>query len=396
MAVDFKVIVIGRGMMGAAAARHLSAMIEGVALIGPREPAERKSHHGGVFASHYDEARIARTFDDNVVWATLAARSLDRYAEIEAKSGISFFTEAGCLFAGPPPQRGQGYLGRALDVAATLHFEIETLEPSALSERFPQFSLNGSFKGFFEKRRAGHVNPRALVRAQVALAETSGARVIDATVTGVRDAGDHVEVSVTDRVYTAERVLVAAGGFTNFNRLLPSPADIRVAARTVVFYEVGEREMALFGDMPSSIIFGDRDEDHIYILPPVRYPDGKAYLKLGGDTEAKIFDRLDEAGAWFRSDGDPAERDQLVAIASRLMPALSGCPVTAAPCVATFTPTAYPYAGFTDSPRIALLTGGNFVAAKSSDELGRLGAVIMTQGWLGEEDFGRELTPVFR
>ena len=91
MACDFKAIIIGRGMMGAAAARHLSAMIEGVALIGPSEPVERKNHHG-VFASHYDEARITRTFDDNIVWATLAARSLDRYAEIEAKSGISFFT----------------------------------------------------------------------------------------------------------------------------------------------------------------------------------------------------------------------------------------------------------------------------------------------------------------
>jgi sarcosine oxidase len=106
MAVDFKVIIVGRGMMGAAAARHLSGMIEGVALIGPSEPVERKSHHG-VFASHYDEARITRSFDDNAVWATLAARSLDRYHEIEAKSGISFFTEAGCLFAGPPAQPGE-------------------------------------------------------------------------------------------------------------------------------------------------------------------------------------------------------------------------------------------------------------------------------------------------
>jgi glycine/D-amino acid oxidase-like deaminating enzyme len=70
------------------------------------------------------------------------------------------------------------------------------------------------------------------------------------------------------------------------------------------------------------------------------------------------------------------------------MPDLAGCPVTTAPCVATFTPTAYPYAGFTSSPRIAVLTGGNFVAAKSSDELGRLGAVLMTEGRLGDEDFG--------
>ncbi|KQV82860.1 FAD-dependent oxidoreductase [Rhizobium sp. Root1220] len=395
MTVDFKVIIIGRGMMGAAAARHLSGMIDGVALIGPREPAERKSHDG-VFASHYDEARITRTFDDNLVWATLAARSLDRYAEIEATSGISFFTEAGCLFAGPPPSPGQGYLGRALDIANTLNIGVETLEPAALSDRFPQFSLNGSFKGYFERHRAGHVNPRALVKAQVVLAEAGGATVLDATVTGVEDAGTHVEVTVSDRVYTAEKVLVAAGGFTNFNQLLPSPVDTRVSARTVVFYELGERELSLFGDMPSSIIFGDRDEDHVYILPPVRYPDGKTYLKLGGDTEARIFDNLEDIGAWFRSDGDPAELDPLVAKALELMPALAGCPVTAAPCIASFTPTAYPYAGFTDSPRIAVLTGGNFVAAKSSDELGRLGAVLMTRGRLGDGDFGREFAPVFR
>jgi sarcosine oxidase len=395
MAVDFKVIVIGRGMMGAAAARHLSAMIEGVALIGPREPVERKSHHG-VFASHYDEARITRTFDGDMIWATLAHRSLDRYAEIEAKSGISFFTEAGCLFAGPVPQSGQGYLGQAIDVSAKLNVVYQTLDPKALSERFPQFSLRPSFSGYFEEKCAGHINPRALVRAQATIAEAGGVTMVDATVTGVKDTGAHVEVTVGDATYTAERVLVAAGGFTNFNQLLPDPIDIRIAARTVAFYELGEREMAIFGNMPSSIVFGDRDEDHIYILPPVRYPDGKSYLKLGGDTEARSFDSLEVAGAWFRSDGSLAERDLLVAAASEIMPDLSGCPVTTAPCVATFTPTAYPYAGFTSSPRIAVLTGGNFVAAKSSDELGRLGAVLMTEGRLGDEDFGRELTPVFR
>jgi sarcosine oxidase len=395
MAVDFKVIIVGRGMMGAAAARHLSGMIEAIALIGPCEPDERKSHHG-VFASHYDEARITRTFDDNIVWATLAARSLDRYAEIETKSGISFYKEAGCLFARPPAQLGQGYLGRALEISERLHLEVETLAPPTLRDRLPQFSLNPSFKGYFEKRRAGYVNPRALVRAQTILAGEAGVTQIDATVTAVRDNGSYVEVAAAGERYTAERVLVAAGGFSNFNSLLPAPVDIRVAARTVVFYELGDREIAHFGDMPSTIVFGDGDEDHIYILPPVRYPDGKTYLKLGGETEARVFDTLEDAGAWFRSDGDPVEREHLVSVASQLMPALSGCPISAAPCVATFTPTNYPYAGYTDSPRIAVLTGGNFVAAKSSDELGRLGAVVMTKGWLGEEDFGREMTPVLR
>ncbi|PDS75912.1 FAD-binding oxidoreductase [Rhizobium sp. L43] len=394
MAVDFRFIVIGRGMMGAAAARHLSSMTEGIALMGPREPEERKVHDG-VFASHYDEARITRTFDGNLAWGTFAARALDRYREIEARSGISFYSEVGCLFAGPTPKDEQDYINRALTVSGTLGSDIETIAPSDLRQRFSYLAVDPDFTGYFERKRAGHINPRALVRAQARLAEQGGVSLIEATATSVRDAGSHVEVTAGGRSYSAERVLVAAGGFSNFHSLLPRPIDTRVMARTVVFYEMGEREMAIFGDMPSTIVLGDREEDHIYILPPVRYPDGKTYLKLGGDTEALSFQKLEDAGAWFRSDGSAAERDHLSRIALQLMPELAGCPVTSGPCVANFTPTGYPYVGFTQSPRIGVLTGGNFVAAKSSDELGRLGAVLLAEGRLGDEDFGRALTPVF-
>ena len=395
MAVDFRFIIIGRGMMGAAAARHLASMADGIALIGPREPEQRKAHHG-IFASHYDEARITRTFDGNLAWGSFAARALDRYREIEARSGISFYSEVGCLFAGPPPKDGQDYINRALTVSRTLGSDVETIAPSDLRQRFSYLAVNPEFTGYFERKRAGHINPRALVRAQARLAEQGGVSLIEATATSVRDAGSHVEVTTAGgRSYSAERVLVAAGGFSNFHALLPRPVDTRVMARTVAFYEIGEREMAIFGDMPSTIVLGEREEDHIYILPPVRYPDGKTYLKLGGDTEMLSFSDLEDVGAWFRSDGSVAEREHLSRIALALMPALAGCPVTSGSCVANFTPTGYPYAGFTQSPRIAVLTGGNFVAAKSSDELGRLGAVLLSEGALGDKDFGGELTPVF-
>ena len=39
-------IVIGKGLMGAAAARHLSAMTSNVALVGPDEPVDRYTHSG--------------------------------------------------------------------------------------------------------------------------------------------------------------------------------------------------------------------------------------------------------------------------------------------------------------------------------------------------------------
>ncbi|MFN7027528.1 MAG: FAD-dependent oxidoreductase, partial [Pseudorhizobium sp.] len=46
MTQAFKYIIVGAGMMGAAAARHLSQWTDGVALIGPQEPVDAQNHHG--------------------------------------------------------------------------------------------------------------------------------------------------------------------------------------------------------------------------------------------------------------------------------------------------------------------------------------------------------------
>ena len=77
-------------MMGSAAARHLANMGAKVALIGPQEP-ENKDSYNGVFASHYDQARISRKLDSNHDWSRLTQASIDRYAHIEEAGGKSFY-----------------------------------------------------------------------------------------------------------------------------------------------------------------------------------------------------------------------------------------------------------------------------------------------------------------
>lgn len=395
MAADFSFIIIGHGMMGAAAARHLSSMVPGVALIGPLEPVDRKTH-SGVFSSHYDEARITRTFDDNPVWSMLATRSIERYAALEAESGIRFFHAVGCLFSGPAPSGPEVYLGRALAVKDDLGLDVETIPHADLSARFPLMRFPAGHTGYLEHRHAGHVNPRALVRAQAKVAAAQGTAMIAETVVAVHDRGDHAEVVTAEgNTYSAGKVLVAAGGFTNLHALLPRPVEMSVRSRTVVFFELSQDQQAAIGPMPSTVVFAERDEDLVYILPPVAYPDGKTYLKIGGDSEARSFTDIDDIRRWFQSDGDPAEAKHLIGIMLELMPMLGESPVSSAACVASFTATSYPYIGMTGSPRIGVLTGGNFVAAKCSDELGRLGAVLMTQGGLGKDDFGEKFTPVF-
>ncbi|MDO3442435.1 FAD-binding oxidoreductase [Agrobacterium sp. V1] len=395
MSGHFNYIVVGRGMMGAAAARHLAETVDGVALIGPGEPADIKSHQG-VFASHYDEARITRTIDGDADWALLANRSIARYADIAARSGVEFYAPVGCLMVGPQRGGGNPFIDDVSKAATRLGVSTELLDGENLKSRFPYFSFEPGCEGVFERDNAGYVNPRALVKAQAVLAEKAGVTLIDDIVVSTREEDGRASVqTASGAVYTADRVLVAAGGFSITKGLLPQPVALNVYARTVAFFEIDEADLGQYAAMPS-LIYEPRDTTkHIYLLPPVRYPDGKFYLKIGGDPDDKAVGSDPEIREWFRSGGRESVRDHLSAIVETLVPSVDLSRVSMAACVVSKTRSGYPAIGFTASPRIAVLTGGNGTAAKSSDEIGRLGATLLRDGKITDRAFTTDFTPAF-
>lgn len=395
MVERFKFLVVGRGMMGAAAARYLALQDDGVAVIGPDEPKDWANHQG-VFASHYDEARITRTIDSNPVWARLANRSIARYGEIAAESGVDFYSEVGCLIVGPKRGGRDPYVGQVEAAARQLGVSIEMLSDVALKARFRYFDFGAACEGVYEETNAGYVNPRRLVDAQSILAERAGATVIRQTAVSVREEDGFAIVTTDDgAVYSAERVLISAGGFSINDNLLPRPIDLKVYGRTVAFFEIPEEELQAYAGMPSLIHQPDDPIDHIYLLPPVRYPDGKTYLKIGGDPDDLLLETEPEIRAWFRRGGRLTTRDHLHRIITGLVPTLSEAPLSMAACVTSFTPENYPAIGFA-SERIAVLTGGCGAAAKSSDEIGRLGAELLLHGQIVDQAYGDVFRPVFR
>ena len=168
-----RIIVIGRGLVGSAAGRHLSALTDGVVVLGPDEPADRAAHTG-VFASHYDEGRITRVVDRDPAWAVTAKRSIDRYAEIEARSGIRFFTDAGYLGIGAA---GSDYLDRCETVGRMFGADTTRLDAAGIAARFPFLAVPDGAEGLYEGH-AGYVSPRAMVRAQAEVARQQGAVII--------------------------------------------------------------------------------------------------------------------------------------------------------------------------------------------------------------------------
>jgi len=393
MVRHFDFVVVGRGMMGAAAGRYLARTGASVALVGRGEPADWKTHDG-VFSSHYDSGRITRTIDGDPDWALLANRSIARYREIEAESGIAFYGETGCLISGPA---GSDFVRSVEDVAKRYKLDAPLLDRAALRARFPWFALPETSAGVFEARGAGYVDPRKLVAAQVACFEKAGGASILDDVLSVTDAGDRASVVLkSGEAVTGGRVLVATGGFSRAPGLLPRVPALVVKARTVVLAQLKPEQVAAYRGMPSWIDESTDPSEHFYFLPPITYPDGNTYLKIGGDpTEVEIDDEQ-AIRDWFRGEGRPDASANLKRLLARSIPDLDPVRLVSVPCVTTYTVHGYPYAGFVESDRIALLTGGNGAAAKSSDEIGRIGADLVIRGRLDEPDYETDFAVHFR
>ncbi|MDJ1015006.1 MAG: FAD-dependent oxidoreductase [Paracoccaceae bacterium] len=368
MAQVFDFVVVGAGMMGSAAARHLAEQGASVAIVGAREPEDR-AVFDGPFASHHDAARITRRLDGDPDWSLLSARSIDRYADLEAASGVRFYRAAGALMAMPPGS----FHDRVAAVDAAGGIRAERLAGEALARRFPFFKFSEGMRAFFEAD-GGYIDPRAHVRAELEAAEASGARLIDGEVTGVDEAAASVAVTCRDGArLEAGKVVVACGGYSMVSGLVQDPPDLTVYARTVALLEVDEGESDRLATMPSLIWFPEGSSRDAYLLPPVRYPDGKTWLKIGGDMEDIPLRSKSEMNDWFRTPGDPEVRDYLVERLIEVMPELRFQSVTSASCMTSYTATGKPLiCDHTD--RIFLLAGGNGAGAKNADEVGRIAA----------------------
>lgn len=366
-----RIIVVGGGLIGAAAARHLTRMGEDVALIAPKEPEDRQTH-SGTFASHYDEGRITRILDPDPVWGLTAARSIARYSDIEADSGIGFFEPAGFLYFA---DAGSDRLPQYDAVGTANAARFDRLDTAGLRGRFPYLIFPDGSAGLHEHRSAGYVSPRKLAAAQTEAARRGGATLVRAPATRVSATGDGVEVETAQGVIRGERALVAAGGFTNAWGLVPKPLDLTVFARTVVLIRVEGDVLAELKDMPSLVGAG------AYLLPPIRYPDGHTYVKIGVGTDQD--DRLETAedlDRWFKSKGSVRNREEFLGIITGLIPRLRDVDaIHTDTCVTSYSPHGLPMIDWVDDDkRIAVAVAGNGKGAKSSDDWGYAGALLVS------------------
>ena len=371
------VAVIGRGLIGAAAARHLGESGVDCMVIGRAEPdssseVEGRAAWAGPFSSHFDEGRITRITADSLLWSQLAARSIRRYADIEARSGIAFHGRSGLIVA-------LDDLDRWIDNGLITGSDIRKVDADWVRGA-TGIELPGGASIGYEGPPAGYVNPRRLIAAQTALAEAAGVKVIDDVVTKLTKVATGFDVSGQWGALTARRVLIATGAFGG--SLIGTELDVVRRPRTVVLAEPAGAPTGV--TIPSLILRPPPDERlaTIYWVPPVDYPDGRRCIKIGGTLhEERLVEEGTDLTEWFSTAGYEPEIDALKATVQALLPKLPFASFTSRPCVITETPSGHPYVGFVDDG-VAVAVGGNGSAAKSSDELGRLASMLFSEeGW---------------
>lgn len=375
----YEYAVVGKGMIGAAAARYLSQWSDAVVLIGPDEPEGDWAAHDGVFASHYDQGRITRCMDGSLAWALWATRSIAAYPEIEAKSGIRFHHRSGGVQVGFSTTDPHSHTNKAERNALHLGTVYEKYSSEAFRALYPQYHFADGLTVLHETGGAGYINPRSLVAAQVKIATMQGADVVREAVVDINSRGHGVTLA-TDGGQTvqAKQVLVAAGAWTEFLTgvklgLLPTP-------RTIVLAQIDSAEAERLKNMPTIIWYegvNNPDIEGVYILPPIQYPDGNTYIKLGGALHhIDIPQNVNDLNRWFHGEGSQVEARALEYELRRVVPELRTESVHAKTCVVTNrVDDNMPLIAPIVAGKVMVAAAGCGAAAKSSNEIGRLAAL---------------------
>ena len=246
------------------------------------------------------------------------------------------------------------------------------------------------------------------------VAQQSGCQFVDEEVLAVHPAGGLYTVESKGTVIEqVTDVVVAAGAFCNFRPLLCDPAgrpvqlELQLLTAQVAKIEVTEATVAEqgLGNMPS-IIFKDTARFWAYLLPPIKYPDGKIYMKIGGarydevaDSEAslpglRVLRTEAEVNAWYGCRGDDALHDKLLEMFETLFPRVPVVRTVKDSCVTAHTPTKRAYIGHARRG-LSVVAGGNGYAAKSADRIGALGALMVVEDPAWTDTLRQRFQPLY-
>jgi sarcosine oxidase len=205
----YEVIVVGCGGLGSAAA-YWSAQRAGSDVL-----AIEQFHLGHDRGSSQDHSRIIRRSYHDPDYLALAAPAYDLWHQLEAESGIQLLIKTGGLDLEVLGTTGPKDLSHCADSMAANGIPYDDMTAAEVMTRFPQFTLPEDARGLYQAD-SGLVDAAKANAVHVALARLHGASILDrCPVRAIRPIGDVVEVDTDEGTFTAARLVLATGAWTN-------------------------------------------------------------------------------------------------------------------------------------------------------------------------------------
>ncbi len=237
-------IVVGLGVHGSAALRHLAA--RGLDVLGLEQYGL-----GHDLGSSHGATRMIRRAYPHPDWDALVDTAYQAWTELEGASKTQLLDITGGLYAAPKdrpdPLRGPGCRQVDAEDAARI---------------FPGLRLPPGFTAVHDPR-AGIIDAQETLRAQLTLAERSGAHIHDhAPVLGWEPDGDEVVVRTGKAVLRTRRLVLCTGPWTAAQ--VPSLAPHLTVTRIVNAYfaadpagPLGSSGLGSFSvDLPQGLLYG--------------------------------------------------------------------------------------------------------------------------------------------
>jgi glycine/D-amino acid oxidase-like deaminating enzyme len=283
-----RIIVVGAGIYGLAAARRMALSGADVAVFEAREA-------GGSFAASAGSTRVLRfEYGADAHYTEIVLRARAQWRELERELGETLYDETGMLsFFSEESQ----YLTDSLATVTAAGLPARLLEPADAVRRYPAFSAE-DVAAVLHDEAGGVLHARRATLALARLARAAGVDLREGV--AVRSAGDGVVELADGTSERADQVLVATGAWTS--KLLDLP--IRSTQQVNVYLRVPASGLPVWAD--------DLD---VYGLTD----DGGAGLKVGGHAIGPDVDPDDPAAR----EAPATEVSRLVAAARHRLPGLA-------------------------------------------------------------------------